>query len=118
MMPKTLPTLVYYAYYKNSNGTEAGRFFRKTQERVKTPALLIDIALHKWRKSGRFSTGISQELYALQGKMRLSLHTKNTRIGGKYMIIYRFTIKTRLREAALGGGEVLTEPSKKFCKKY
>ncbi len=50
--------------------------------------------------------------------MRLSLHTKNTRIGEKYMIIYRFTIKTCLQEDALGGGEVLTESSKKFCKKY
>ncbi|MEN6419511.1 MAG: hypothetical protein ABFC73_11390 [Clostridiaceae bacterium] len=118
MMSKTLPTLVYYAHYKNSNGAENGSFFHKTQEQNKNPALLIDIELHKWRKNGRFSAGISYELRALQGKMRLSLHTKNTRIGRKYILIYRFPINMRLLSAAYDGGARRTRTKKIFCKKY
>jgi hypothetical protein len=89
---KTLPRLVYYTRRKNSNSAQIQQKSAKTQERSKTPAILIDILLYKWRKDRPISVAISQERCTLQGKMRRLMRTKNTRIGRKYMIIYRFTI--------------------------
>jgi len=103
---------------KNSNGAQNCKIFDKTQEEIKTPALLIDIALHKWRKNGRYSAGIWEALHALQGKMRLLPSTKNTRIGRKYILIYRFPINMRKPEAAFGGCARRSRREKLFCKKY
>jgi hypothetical protein len=115
---KTLPTLVYYTRRKNSNSAQVWQNSAKTQERIKTPAIIIDILLYKWRKDRLFSGTISEVRCTLQGKMRCLFHTKNTRNGRKYMIIYCFSINVCVFKTTRATRANLQALEKIFCKKY